>query len=809
MQHSNHSRAVRSESRYVNYSALLVFLFLILARTTIFAESATWNLSPTTGDWNTAANWTPATVPDGATDIATFGASNMVNVSLSADVEVSAITFNAGAGVYTIATGDTSTLTLSGAGIINDSGVFQNFAAEAGPSSYGLIIFSQNASAGSQTKFTSEGSPYSPAVILFEDNATAGSGQFTNIGSAIAFQGGGYLQFGGNSSAENAVLTNQGGTIENATGGQIGFSENATAANATITNNAGPKNTFGNTSGGTLAFTDGATAGNATITNKGSTIDGGTGGVTFFAGDAGHATLIAEGGANGGAGGQIVFMSPGTGGSSRIEVFGNGTFDFRSESELTIGSLEGDGLALLGPTLTVGSNNLSTVFSGVMQSFGSLTKIGTGTLTLSGANTYSGATDVNGGTLTVDGSITSDVTVNTGGTLAGGGTVNNVTVNTGGTVAPGGAKILTVNGDYQQNGNSTLAPLISGTDSTEYDQLIVSGSVTVSSGAILDLNFSNQFAPHTGDTFNLLTFGSISGSFSTVNIVGLADGFQYTISDDGNGHLQLKALNDGVATSTAKKLLNISTRLDILTGDKVLIGGFIITGPSPKEVILRAIGPSLELSGLTGVLADPVLELHAPDGTVIINNNWKDTQEQEIIDTGLEPSDDLESAIVATLDPGAYTAIVRGVDNGTGVGLVEAYDIDQAEDSELANVSTRGFVQTGDNVMIGGFILGGDAIESSVVIVRAIGPSLGPFGVTDPLQDPILELHDQDGTLIASNDNWKDSQELEIEAIGLAPTDDRESVIAATLMPNAYTAIVLGNNNTTGVGLVEVYRLQP
>ena len=327
----------------------------------------------------------------------------------------------------------------------------------------------------------------------------------------------------------------------------------------------------------------------------------------------------------------------------------------------------------------------------------------------------------------MDGSITSDVTVNTGGTLGGGGTVNNVTVNNGGTVAPGGAKILTVNGDYQQNGNSTLALLISGTDPTEYDQLVVSGSVTVSGGAILELNFSNQFAPHTGDTFNLLTFGSISGSFTTVNIVGLAAGFQYTISDDGNGHLQLKALNDGVATSTAKKLLNISTRLDILTDEKVLIGGFIITGSSPKKVILRAIGPSLQLAGLTGVLADPVLELHEPDGTVITNDNWKDTQEQEIIDTGLQPSDDLESAIVATLDPGAYTAIVRGVDSGTGVGLVEAHDIDQTADCELANVSTRGFVQAGDNVMIGGFILGGDAIESSEVIVRAIGPSLGAF----------------------------------------------------------------------------------
>ncbi len=184
-----------------------------------------------------------------------------------------------------------------------------------------------------------------------------------------------------------------------------------------------------------------------------------------------------------------------------------------------------------------------------------------------------------------------------------------------------------------------------------------------------------------------------------------------------NGDFALaRYLTDGPAASAQP--LNISTRGEIGTGDNVLIGGFIITGNDPKNVILRAIGPSLSLDG---VLADPVLELHEPDGTVITNDNWRDSQEQEITDTGLEPADDLESAIVATLAPGAYTAIVSGQGGGTGVGLVEAYDLDALADSQLANISTRGSVGTDDNVMIGGFILGGPTGDTSVV-VRGLGP---------------------------------------------------------------------------------------
>ncbi len=210
--------------------------------------------------------------------------------------------------------------------------------------------------------------------------------------------------------------------------------------------------------------------------------------------------------------------------------------------------------------------------------------------------------------------------------------------------------------------------------------------------------------------------------------------------------------------------------------------------------------------GVADALANPVLELHGPGNTVVTNDNWRDAQEQEIIDTTIPPTNNLESAIVATLEPGPYTAIVSGKNNSTGIGLVEVYDLDQAADSQLANISTRGFVDTGDNVMIGGFIVGGD--NSTTVLVRALGPSLGALGIDDPLQDPTLELHDADGVEVASDDNWRDTQEQEIIDTTIAPTDDREAAILADLTPAAYTAILRGKNNTTGVGLMEVYNLQ-
>ena len=253
--------------------------------------------------------------------------------------------------------------------------------------------------------------------------------------------------------------------------------------------------------------------------------------------------------------------------------------------------------------------------------------------------------------------------------------------------------------------------------------------------------------------------------------------------------------------------LNISTRLEVLTRDKVSIGGFIITGTQPKKVLIRGIGPSLASAGIVDFLVDPTLELHSSNVTIASNDNWRDNQEAEIQATSIAPTDDRESAIVATLNPGSYTAVLTGKNDGTGVGLVEIYDLDQADQSKLANISTRGFVNTGDKVMIGGFIIGDSNGGGSTMVVRGIGTSLAALGVTDPLQDAFLEVHDSSGTLIASNDNWRDTQETEIIATGLAPTDDHESAIAIALPSGAYTAILRGVNNTVGVGLVEAYRI--
>ena len=258
--------------------------------------------------------------------------------------------------------------------------------------------------------------------------------------------------------------------------------------------------------------------------------------------------------------------------------------------------------------------------------------------------------------------------------------------------------------------------------------------------------------------------------------------------------------------ATAAQPLNVSTRLRVQTGQNALIGGFIVTGNAPKRVIVRALGPSLAASDVAGALADPTVELNGPDGPIASNDNWRDSQQADVESSGVPPQNDLESAIVATLQPGNYTAVVRGKNNATGVGLVEVYDLDQPADAKLANISTRGVVETGTNVMIGGFILGKGS-DPARVIVRAIGPSLAGSGISGALADPTLELRDGNGELVRANNNWKDSQQAEIEATTIPPPDDIESAIVATLAPAPYTAIVAGNGGTTGVALVEVYHL--
>jgi hypothetical protein len=264
------------------------------------------------------------------------------------------------------------------------------------------------------------------------------------------------------------------------------------------------------------------------------------------------------------------------------------------------------------------------------------------------------------------------------------------------------------------------------------------------------------------------------------------------------------------APGSPSHLANISTRTRIGLGEDVLIGGFIVRGTQSKRVILRAIGSSLAAEGVMDALADPVLELHNSGGVIASNDDWSSSsQASEIIATGLAPSDSRESALIETLSSGSYTTILSGHENGQGIGLVEAYELD-ASQARLVNISTRGQVGSSDDAMIGGLIVEGSAAKRA--IVRALGPSLGtgPNPVAGLLADPVLELHDSSGALMASNDNWiNSSQHDEIVASMVPPPNPMESAIIVTCGPGNYTAIVRGVNNTSGVGLVEVYDLDP
>lgn len=255
-------------------------------------------------------------------------------------------------------------------------------------------------------------------------------------------------------------------------------------------------------------------------------------------------------------------------------------------------------------------------------------------------------------------------------------------------------------------------------------------------------------------------------------------------------------------------LANISTRALVQTGNHVLIGGFVISGSGSKEVLVRAIGPTLANSLVPNPLQDPVLSLHDIHTEIANNDDWQTAANSSQIPPALKPADARESAILTTLAPGAYTAIVTGKGGTSGVSLVEVYDLQSGSSSQLINISTRGEIQNGDFVMIGGFVTAGPAGSSSEVLIRAKGPSLAQFGISDALADPTVRVFNGNGALIGSNDNWKDTQEAEIQATGDAPTNDLESAILLTLAPGNYTAIVSGKNGGVGVGQVEVFKLR-
>jgi hypothetical protein len=504
-----------------------------------------------------------------------------------------------------------------------------------------------------------------------------------------------------------------------------------------ITDNSSVLQTLFAGNSGQIIFKNTSTAGDATIISGGGSDTTCSGKTTFNdSSTAESAILIANGGCYGDSGG-IIFNGASTGGTARVQVFfgctensGIGYLDMSGHpSGMSVGSIEGDGYIFIGANgLTAGTNNLNTVFSGVIFNnghHGSLAKVGTGVLTLQNFSIPTvGLSLVSGSIIKLDFTGAPDIAS------------------------------LVVNGVPQPPG--------------------VYGSMT--SGA-----------PHPLPEF----------------------------AGPGTVHV--------LAHPPGTHLGNISTRASVQTGNKVMIGGFIVQGGGTM-VIIRAIGPELTQYGVPNPLYNPTLELHDGTGHLIASNdNWQRTiiggiitrdQEHDIIDSGHAPTDGRESAIVAYLGPGNYTAIVRGVDNMTGVGLVEVYDLNSNVSSILGNISTRSFVQTGDEVMIGGFIVQGPYPKR--VIIRAIGPELSapPFNIPNALADPTLELHNATGALIASNDNWQHTilggvisrdQVQDIMDSGHTPTQPSESAIIADLPPGNYTAIVRGVNNTTGVALVEVY----
>jgi hypothetical protein len=272
----------------------------------------------------------------------------------------------------------------------------------------------------------------------------------------------------------------------------------------------------------------------------------------------------------------------------------------------------------------------------------------------------------------------------------------------------------------------------------------------------------------------------------------------------------LAMLATDLHAQSTSQVIQLSTRMPVGVGDQVAIGGFIVTGTSPKSVVVRGIGPTLAQSNIPGALADPVLELHGPAGfATITNDNWRDTQEQQIQGAGLAPTSNLEPAIWAVLAPGAYTAILRGNNNTTGTALVEIYDLNPAADSKLANLSTRAYSGLNTDIIIAGLIINSGTTTDRIVI-RGVGPGLPP-AVANVMANPVLELRNNNGFLMVSNNDWQDNpvQAQQVTAAGLSPTSSLDCAIFAILPPGRYTALLFGNNNGTGNGLVEVYDLGP
>ena len=719
-------------------------VMLLLTAPISQAGSATWLSSPQDSAWENANNWTPGGPPNGPSDIATFAQSSHRDVNVSTSNEVNSIVFTSNSNSFAL---HISPFGASGGElIISGTGVINN-------NSVLQTFVARN-----------EGQ------IIFTNASTAASGNMSIVNGGFSISSEdttGSTTFNDRSSAAGASIENFDASGFDGDIGRTIFNGASTAAHAYISN-YGPGGSHG--AGGQTIFNDTSTAANASIHNQETgSVSTAQSGQTIFndASTAGHATITNEGGLyEQSFGGQTIFKGSSTADSSTLIAEGG-----------VSGNISG-GAIVFNASSTGGMARVKVFDNGYLDISERPGGLAVGSIEGSG-NVFLGANRLRVGTNNLNTSFSGVISASGG---ASGGE--------GGSLAKIGTGVLTLQSDH------CIADTV---------------GLSLVSGSIIKLDFAG--AP---DVIASLTVNGVAQPPGVYG--GPASTAPHILPEFGSGF-------GTVEVGPISTLGNISTRAFVQTGDNVVIGGFIVQGAGPKKVVIRAIGPELTQHGVPNALANPTLELHDHTGALIASNdNWGTTiiggiitmnQIAAIRASGYAPSDVRESAMIVNLPPGSYTAIVRGVNNTTGVALVEVYDLSPAPNSILENISTRSFVQTGDNVMIGGVIVQGT--EPRRVIVRAIGPELTQYGVSNPLADPTLELHDSTGALIASNDNWQhtiiggiitSSQVASIRASGHAPGDPSESAIIATLQPGRYTAIVRGVNNTTGIGLMEVYDLE-
>ena len=694
---------------------------------------------------------------------------------------------------------------------------------------------------------------------IFDANGANGGGgaiSVTSTGSATVSDStfrnhtvplGGAIASDGTINVTNCVFTNNAVTSSSATGLGGGaiyhYGKTANITTSTFTNNRETGNSGG---GGAIRNRDGTMTISYSTFTENSSVDGG-GAIA----SGGKLTINNSKIANNTTTGPNAQQS-GQGGGGGIST--NGAELTINNSVITGNSAANDGGGIYITASTVNirnttvSDNIANTNSDVYGSGGGVWIRAEGKVTVSGSTISGNLTKRNvtsndtrfaghGGGFWVQGVLTSEnntISGNTAEQIGGGVHV---------AYPGGGAGVLNLNSSTIVNNTAGSVGGVYWFDTLGHPPVNIRNTIIANNGSDISGTFASQgynlIENPSGGTITGTTTGNITGVDPNLGALAENGGFTATHAllpgspaidkghggdltvdqrgvtrptDDpaianacgGNGS-DIGAFEIGAANGVAEKTLgNIATRLPVLTGENVLIGGIIVVGEVPKRVIIRALGPSLGAAGVSGALEDPTLELFQGDTLLAANDNWKDGQEAEIRETAVQPSDDREAAIVRTLEPGSYTAVVSGKGGTTGVALVEGYDLDQRPNSKLGNISTRGFVGSGENVLIGGFIVG----PTTKVVVRAIGPSLGSAGVGGALQDPSLDLVNANGEVIRTNDDWKGTQRAELEAIGIQPSDDRESALIASLTAGNYTAVVRGAAGGTGVGLVEVYNLQ-